>query len=128
MTTGWAQSGPTLPEAAPSDAKAVYFQETSHSISGEFLAAWQAQGGLKIVGLPKTAVFNELNPDDGQTYPVQYFERARMELHPAANGQPAFVTFGLLGNDRLRLQKRLDKNNYPIVDDYYNPALPEFAN
>ncbi len=124
---GLSQSGPTLPETRTFDIKAVYFQETSHSISGEFLAAWRAQGGLKIVGLPKTAVFNELNPDDGQTYPVQYFERARIELHPAANGQPAFVTFGLLGNDRLRLQKRLDKNNYPLVDDYYNPALPEFA-
>jgi hypothetical protein len=126
--TGLAKAGPALPEVKNTVEGSLYFRETQHNLAGAFLEAWQAQGGLQIVGLPRTAVFSELNPDDGQTYLVQYFERARMELHPASADKPAFVLFGLLGNERLRLQQRLDKNNYPILYDYYNPALPEYTN
>lgn len=40
---------------------------------------------------------------EGERYFVQYFERARMEYHPAANGQPAAIRLGLLGYDLARL-------------------------
>jgi len=131
---GWLNSnglpiaGATLPEAKPArtGANLMWFRETQHTLSGAFLQAWNKQGGLAIVGLPKTQVFEERNPDDGGTYQVQYFERARMELHPGKNGQPDIVLFGLLGNERLRLQSRLLGDNQPNLGAYYNPALPEF--
>lgn len=122
--------GPALPEPMPKtilNPGTLWFPQTHHMVSGLFLDAWNKQGGLTIVGLPKTGVFEEVNPDDGQRYPVQYFERARMELHPAQNGQVAYISFGLLGNDRLRLQGHLDKKNQPILTDYYNTARPEFS-
>ena len=104
----------------------VFFKETQQYLGGPFRAAWTAQGGLAIVGLPKTRVFQELNPDDGHYYLVQYFERARMEYHPTAP-KAYQVLFGLLGNDRLRLSGKLDPaTNQPITADYYNPATPEF--
>gem|GEM_PF-1915226 len=126
---GTATNGPALPETKPATTsdRLVWFQQTQHILWGPFLDAWNKQGGLAIVGLPKTQVFEEKNPDDGNTYLVQYFERARMELHPGRNGSPAVILFGLLGNDRLRLQGRILDNNQPNLSDYYNPALPQFS-
>ncbi len=117
-----------MPESKPAKParNQQWFEETHHTLSGLFLAEWQKQGGLSIVGLPLTRVFDELNPDDGQTYQVQYFQRARAELHPAANGQPPYVLFGLLGNEVLRTQSRLLPNNGVDFSSYYNPALSEF--
>ncbi|MCC6626104.1 MAG: N-acetylmuramoyl-L-alanine amidase, partial [Chloroflexi bacterium] len=39
----------------------------------------------------------EVNPADGQTYTVQYFERARFEYHPEHKGTPYETQLGLLG-------------------------------
>ena len=105
----------------------VWFNENQHSLSGLFLEEWRKQGGLMIIGLPISRVFEERNPDDGQVYQVQYFERSRAELHPGKNGQPAYILFGLLGNDVLRSQDRILANNQPELNNYYNPALPEFS-
>ena len=122
-------AGPALPEPKPAvtNDELIWFRETEHTLSGPFLKAWKKQGGLMIVGLPKTSVFEEVNPDDGGRYRVQYFERARMELHPGKGNEPELVLFGLLGNDRLRLQNRLLSNNQPNYNEYYNPSLPEFG-
>jgi hypothetical protein len=121
-------AGPALPEPKPAvtNDELIWFRETEHTLSGPFLKAWKKQGGLMIVGLPKTSIFEEVNPDDGGRYRVQYFERARMELHPGKGNEPELVLFGLLGNDRLRLQNRLGNDNQPNFDNYFNPALPEF--
>ena len=43
----------------------------------------------------------EVNPADGKTYTVQYFERARFEYHPEHKGTPFEVQLGLLGNQVL---------------------------
>ncbi|HEX2913639.1 MAG TPA: beta-galactosidase [Chloroflexia bacterium] len=101
-----------------------YFSETGHNVSGLFLETWQKQGGLSIVGYPRTAVFDEPG-EDGVIRKVQYFERARMELHIAPDGRQ-FVLFGLLSDQRLFTQGRLDQNNQPVQTDYYNPANFEF--
>ena len=118
----------TEPESSPanSDASATYFPETGHSLSGPFLAEWQKEGGLKIIGLPISRVFDETNPETDEIYTVQYFERARAELHPGTDTQPAYVAFGLLGNEVLRDQNRLLENNRLNTENYYNPPLPEF--
>ncbi len=87
-----------------------FFAETGHNVCGDILAAWQAQGvefdgqpgtahaeSLALAGLPLTEARTE-TLSDGQQYVVQWFERARFELHPE-NAPPYHVLQGLLGNE-----------------------------
>jgi hypothetical protein len=53
-----------------------YFPETGHVVSYAFLHYFREHGGLDIFGYP----CSEFMYEDG--YTVQYFQRARMELHP----------------------------------------------
>ncbi|MFO7169341.1 MAG: VanW family protein [Chloroflexota bacterium] len=53
----------------------TYVAETGHNLGGAFKKFYEANGGLAIFGLPLTEMFVE----DGLW--VQYFERARFELH-----------------------------------------------
>ena len=86
--------------SAVSDPAAGYFAETGHSLRGEFKAYWQAQGGLAVFGFPLSEELVERNPQDGNEYVVQYFERARFELHPEL--PPAYrVLLGHLGRQYL---------------------------
>ncbi|EFO81970.1 hypothetical protein OSCT_0119 [Oscillochloris trichoides DG-6] len=82
-----------------------FFAETSHSIGGAFLTFWEANGGVKVFGLPISEEFDELLPN-GKTYRVQYFERARLELHPDAAGTPYIVQVGLLGSALYQNESR----------------------
>lgn len=77
-----------------------YFVETRHSLGGGFRQFWYANGGLATFGFPISEEFNEVNPQDGQTYVVQYFERARFEWHPQAPPQYQ-VELGQLGRQYL---------------------------
>ncbi|MDQ3706969.1 MAG: hypothetical protein M3437_17450 [Chloroflexota bacterium] len=85
---------PRAVEQAPAqvDANTVYFPQTGHNLTGEFLKYWQAHGGLAIFGYPLTEAFTEGG------YTVQYFERNRFELHPE-NQPPYNVLLGRLGAD-----------------------------
>jgi Cellulase (glycosyl hydrolase family 5) len=74
----------------------LYFRENGHSLGGTFRAYWEQNGGLAQFGLPISEEFSELNPADGKTYVVQYFERARFEYHPE-NKPENRVLLGLLG-------------------------------
>jgi hypothetical protein len=75
---------------------AAYFQETGHNVTRpEFVAYWQANGGLAQFGYPLTEEFTE-TLENGQQYSVQYFERARFEWHPE-NGEPYRVLLGQFG-------------------------------
>jgi len=69
-----------------------YFPETGHSVSGEFLNFFNTHGGLRTFGYPITIPF------DWNGMRVQYFERARMELHPE-NPYSYRVQLGLLGDE-----------------------------
>ena len=82
---------------------ARFFGETGHNLSGEFRAYWEANGGLAIYGLPISEELKEVSPTDGKTYTVQYFERARFELHPE-NNAPYNVLLGQLGRQLLDLR------------------------
>jgi hypothetical protein len=79
----------------------MYFAETRHSLGGRFLAYWQATGGLPVYGYPLSEEVPEVNPRNGQTYTVQYFERNRIEYHPENAGSPFEMQQGLLGGDLL---------------------------
>ncbi|MBN9388223.1 MAG: cellulase family glycosylhydrolase [Chloroflexi bacterium] len=115
----------TLPEKPVlNGTNVVFFPETGHNLEGLFLEAWQQEGGLAVIGYPRSSVF-ETTGDDGQPLTVQYFERARMELHTAPDGHQ-FVLFGLLANQRLVQEGRLAPSYQPNSNDYYNPANFEF--
>ncbi|MDQ5824376.1 MAG: hypothetical protein M3441_09235, partial [Chloroflexota bacterium] len=88
---------PRAVEQAPAqaDPNTVYFPQTGHNLTGEFLKYWQAHGGLAIFGYPLTEAFTEGG------YTVQYFERNRFELHPE-NQPPYNVLLGRLGADLTR--------------------------
>jgi glucose/arabinose dehydrogenase len=88
-----------------------FFPETGHNVCGSILAAWRASGlefdgrkgkseaeSLALFGLPLSDPQEEDTP--GGKFSVQWFERARFELHPE-NQPPYDVLLGLLG-DELR--------------------------
>jgi ELWxxDGT repeat protein len=81
--------------------------ETGHSACGAILAAWRANGlefdgrpgasyaeSLALFGLPLSSPTLEVL--EGRAYSVQWFERARFELHPE-NAPPYDVLLGRLG-------------------------------
>ncbi len=75
------------------------FAETNQCVQGQFLAYWQANGGLAQFGLPLTEVFDEFIVSNGRGayYHVQYFERVRMESHPEAADPASRVLLGQFG-------------------------------
>ena len=78
-----------------------YFPETRHNLGGGFYEVWNAQGGLAQFGYPLSEEFPEVNPQDGNVYTVQYFERARFEYHP--DNPPGYkILLGLLGVTTLQ--------------------------
>ena len=98
-----------LPRGAPRTG-CRYFAETGHAACGEILAAWRKNGlefdgragkseaeNLALFGLPLSEPRAE-TLGDGRQYTVQWFERARFELHPE-NKPPYNVLLGLLGNE-----------------------------
>ncbi len=73
------------------------FPQTGHSMCKAMEAYWNKYGGLAQFGYPISDPFVEVSPTDGKSYTVQYFERARFELHPENKGTPYEVLLGLLG-------------------------------
>jgi hypothetical protein len=86
------------------------FAETGHAVCGAILKAWRANGlqidgkkavsdaeSLALFGMPLSGLMTE-TLSDGKQYQVQWFERARFELHPE-NAAPYNVLLGLLGNE-----------------------------
>ena len=80
----------------------IFFKETGHSLSTGFKAYWEKYGGLAQFGFPISEEFQELNPIDGKTYTMQYFERGRLEYHAEAKGTPFEIQAGLLGLQVLK--------------------------
>jgi hypothetical protein len=84
---------------------AFYFPETGHNLSDltadrrtvvNFGRFWDNNGGLRQFGYPLSEIYPE-RLEDGNTYLVQYFERARFEYHPEHAGTPAEVLLGQFG-------------------------------
>jgi hypothetical protein len=113
----WAAAGGSMmrytADALPTDrvgskAGARYFPETGHTLAGDFRAYYESHGlelgdrgvtareSLALFGYPVSEPFDELNPETGELLRVQYFERARFELHPE-NQPPYRVLLGRLG-------------------------------
>lgn len=101
--------------AVPKVEGADYFTSTGHNLGGEFRTYWYGNGGLARFGYPISEEFKE-TLENGQTYTVQYFERARFELHEE-NADPQYrVLLGLFGNRVL--SGKLNANAplpYPVL-------------
>lgn len=115
-TLGFASTAPTedqaprppkaaVPAPAASRPDAVTFPETGHSLSGEFLRYWRANGALPVFGYPIGAE-QQVN---GQS--SQWLERARFELHPQ-NAAPYTVQLGRLGVEALE-RRSIDWQTFP---------------
>ncbi len=85
---------PVDPPARP-EPGARYFRETGHNVGGNLLDYWQRNGGLMQFGYPLSEPFYE-RLEDGKPYLVQYFERARLEVHPE-NRPPYDILLGHFG-------------------------------
>ncbi len=79
----------------------AYFNETGHTLSGDFLAFWRQYGGLQNFGFPLSEPFTETSAVNGNTYTVQYFERGRWEAHPEIADPKFKVLLGLMGLERM---------------------------
>jgi hypothetical protein len=87
-----------------------YFSETQQNVCPPILTLWRSNGleldgrpgktfdeSLGLFGLPISQLQVE-TLSDGRQYQVQWFERARFELHPE-NAPPFDVLLGLLGSE-----------------------------
>ncbi len=92
LTSGW---------IAQAQSAGRFFPATGHSVGGLFLQYWDGHGGLAQQGYPITEPFQEQSDLNGQTYTVQYFERAVFEQHPE-NAAPFNVLLSQLGTFRYR--------------------------
>lgn len=91
------------PSAGQAQGMSHYFPETNHTVSGLFWQYWQAHGGLAQQGYPLSEEMQEKSDLNGQTYTVQYFERAVFEKHPE-NQPPYDVLLSQLGTFRYGLK------------------------
>lgn len=94
-----------IPTATPTPVPtSIYFPQTGHNLSNGFKYYWQHNGGVDMFGYPVSEEMLEVNPDNGNTYVVQYFQRARFEYHPEFKGTAYETELGLLG--RYFLEQR----------------------
>src|SRR6266496_3952721 len=97
----------SIPHPAAAAANERCFPETGQCISGRFRQFWEQNGGLAVFGYPITATYEAAgsNAMDAAhppaAYLVQWFERARLELHPE-NAISFQVLLGRLGDALLR--------------------------
>ncbi|HLI50920.1 MAG TPA: hypothetical protein VKU87_03940, partial [Thermomicrobiaceae bacterium] len=114
-TPARAASTPAAPGILPAK---IFFPQTGHNLGGDFLTAWQANGGLMTYGYPLTEPFTQ----NGMT--VQYFERARFEEHPDQAGTRYAVQATLLGNWAAR-DLRSTKPFQPIPGGSASKTTPD---
>ncbi len=85
-----------------------FFPQTGHNLDGAFRDYWEANGGVPRFGYPLGEIEGE-RLEDGGTYQVQYFERARLEWHPE-NAAPYDVLVGQFGRRILQENRWLDED------------------
>ena len=87
LAKGRENEPPFQPVPNPNQAGVLWFRETQHTlrndpVRGPFRQFWEQYGGLPVFGYPISEPFQERNPDTGEIYWVQYFERNRFEFQP----------------------------------------------
>jgi beta-lactamase class A len=93
----------------------VFFPATQKTVSGQFLAYWQQNGGLATFGLPLDEARLEYNTAARGYFLTQWFERARFEYHPENKGTPYEVLLGLLGSELCQKALQTDMRFLPTA-------------
>lgn len=110
------------------------FAETGHQVCGEFLQAWRADGlemdgqpgkseaeNLALFGVPLSGPRTE-TLSNGKHHVVQWFERARFELHP--DNPPTYrVLYGLLGHEVYTTLPTASTNTPTLTYSTRTPTL-----
>lgn len=94
------------PDGAPDQkpnrgAVSELFTKTGRWVGNPFLRFWQTHSGDRLIGLPISDEFTELNDLDGKPYTVQYFEQGVLEYHPE-NPPETQVLLAQLGTLRYK--------------------------
>jgi hypothetical protein len=110
---------PFIMRPGASDAVTSYFPETGHNLRFGFREFWLRNGGLPVFGYPLSEEFDEVSPDDGQIYTVQYFERAKFEYHPESPQNP--IQLARLG------AQALDQSGLPASVRNRAPAMTQIG-
>ncbi len=90
----------------------IYFHETGHTVREPLVSYFNRTGGVARYGYPITDVF----ADPASGLQVQYFEKARLEWHPA-NPDPYKVQLGLLGDQLAKRQPPIPVAEIPSPSD-----------
>jgi hypothetical protein len=98
LLLGWLAAGLGAAAPAAQTAPPICFPETGYCTGGRIREAWDSGGGLMVFGFPITSLQEELI--EGRPVKVQWFERARIELHPD-NLPPYDVQIGRVGAELL---------------------------
>ncbi len=119
------------PVKSQSDSSCTFYPETNHRLCNGFQDYWKNNGGLSVFGYPLSEEFSQKNPDTGQVYTVQYFERARFEWHLNSQGTVGTVMLGRLGAEAAKADGVDTSNvkNSANAPEYsanlwYNPNTP----
>src|SRR5215207_8135493 len=115
----YATHWPALRAAAPPSphGKFAYMPATGHNIGLAIKRFYETHGSLAIFGLPLTELIEQ------DSMQLQYFERARFELHPELPAQH-YVSLTLLGS--LLTRDRADAAFMPIPTDAWPSARTIF--
>ncbi len=105
---------------AQEDTSWVYFRETGHTLRTPFLEYFKATGGLARYGYPITDDY----VDSNTRLLVQYFEKARLEWHPA-NPDPYKIQLGLLGEELGKRTPGIPVKEIPPATDPSCAYFPE---
>ena len=62
-----------------------------------FRRLWNASGGPRVFGRPVGAAYQQVDAETGVTLTIQYFDRARFELHPHLAGTRYEIQLGRVG-------------------------------
>jgi len=107
-------------------AESHLFPQTGKHLQGRFLLYWNQHGGLAQQGYPISEEFKETSDLNGQTYTVQYFERAVFEYHPE-NNPPYDVLLSQLGTFRYKQKYGTTQNPAEVsvnIEDFdFSPQV-----
>jgi len=92
--SGVARTAPFQPTSGKGGAD--FYPQSGHNLGSGFREYWRANGSLNMYGYPISEEFVETL--GGKPFIVQYFERARFELHMENAGTPYVILLGALGN------------------------------
>ena len=97
-----------------------FFDETGHWVCDDFLEFYDGRGGLEIFGYPLT----EAADDPTRGLRVQYFQRARMELHSYNQGRYR-VQLGLLVDELGYIYPSATPEEIPAPSDPNHQYFPQ---